>query len=1168
MAKVIYYISPFDDSKKIEGELSGTVFDILKALDLENSAVAMRINGFLPDSIPLEYLPEDDDLIEIMRPVDGDDGNTKQNLATVVQIAALVVATILSKGTTSPYLIAAIVGGGSIVAGALNKRALELLMGEAGSAQGGASEVETATNAYSVTGANNEAKPLRPLPLLMGSHRYAPDVHCQDYKSIYGQQFIIGDGPPVYFNYFPGIVGVNGAAKPDTTWIPIPANFFATNLPPYPMMVEPSPFGYDYPGPLTPTQISNAQTLLLNYYNSVPAPGGNFWNFRLNGYEIAPLVVYHSSPSDPYYRRYNFFATIQRAYYFLTPPQLPGANDWYTIGVNAAFNGSLVPGLLGGFNDFWFTNNFTSNDKALIRITPLPLNYFSLGITAAMTYTQAVSELGSRLLELNQFNYSSSKTLSYQTQIAVRTSSVLSVLKEGIEYTTQTFNYGLGDLEISDRLVGSLIIETPNSGAGFSPVDKNDWSFPFINLSSPPYFDMFFYQDVLAVSSKKLINTSFTEGGIDLNDQGQYNFSYFEGQPLMDRFSFTITGQLYATNTTTGFVLNSCQYEVQYKKKSEVMWKRLFGIRNIFNDNTKKITYAESIELDAISQPIDPLINDCLQVRIRKLTLDSNNNDGAKICNLHIDHIRFYRSDTYSSSRGYDLQNAPMNLEGLGITALVSDSAQTNKFTAMVESKCWVYDFDTEVWSWQKNRNPAFWFLYFAYGGFKNMTLTGLEVYPYSPTKGWVNYPGHPGNTEHLFGVGLTNDELDLTKIIEWGAFCADNNLNMDLVFSDNTNCADTLERIANCGRGSVTYYNGVLSVVYEDPQQLPTCLFGMGNIIAGSFSVDYAVGDSVREVIGKYVDRGDWESKEVSAIVPYSDAENLRTVEINLEGITDPERAQREVNILAARQFYQRRVYSWSVDLEGLVAKRGDVVYLSHDSTQYGFSGRVKNFIMDSGVVRGIETPSILDTSATYVTVRAPDGSMASYECEVVGSDIMFVDVYPPELASSYIDVDETNLLSDYANSIPEDFIFIAGAKETPGKLVRISEITANEDMSFGIRAVDEDPAMWAYEYDEVIPPESFDNAEVVLSVTNIKVEYPAKGLVTIYWESINGDFIEIINEFTGLPIEANGAYSFTGGKVTLELNSGSKYTLVVKPFSIGTPFKATSKRIVVWPT
>lgn len=1163
MAKIVYHVSPFDHSKKRDLDLSGTIGEILSELKLENTSVCVVLNGTVPDECDLSYQTKDDDLIEIHKIVQGEgSASGKQSLAMILQVAALV--TIYATGIGG-LAAAGILIGSSIISGALMKRAAEL-----NSASGQAeADVDVSANKYSLSNASNEARPLQPMPLVMGSHRIAPDVHADAMKRYMNAEVTVGEATPISVNVYPGVTSGNGAFSVNSNWALMPAGYIQSGFPQEDILI--SPYLFDIPtGPISPADNLYVIDLVKSQYLSAGNPSQ--MKFPL-GSSYMPLIVAHADLSSTFYGRYNAFHYLARLHQAYSP------SDFVTR-MTLLYNGNTYP-FVGppDYSDRFFatTTGGTSN-KELIKISPTLNYWYPDTISAADDPVGYIPKMGAWLLALNGGTYGSlPKTLSYQIKQFYTIETTTSIIQEGTEYSTQVFNYGIGDLAISDRKIGMNIVGDDWELCGWAPrLDENGlfpdppWniqSVPEVGVPGTPARFFKFFERVTALERKALFNISSPNTFTEVTNQEQYNWIQMEGAIGLGNFSSYITGQVYATSGG-GLASNSCTLEVQYRISGTLEWTTYngfltpLGVVIIQNDNPKKVTFL--IQLLNID-----VGDNRLQVRIRKVTLDEDNNDAGKICNLYVDNVRFYQKTLNGDPVEYS-PNVPLNLEGLVVTALITDVAQTNKYSALVQSRCWVYHFDTETWLWEENRNPAFWFLYYANGGFRNIDYNqdspGWYSYPNSATTGWISNPEHPDNTERIFGAGLKNSEIDMDKILEWAQWCDDRELYMDMVLKDDTSCADVLERIANVGRGAVTYYNGLLSVVYENPEQVPTCLFGMGNIKAGSFAVQYQLEDPVRKIICKYVNRETWETEEVEAIVPYSDPENLKEVEINLEGVTETQQAQRECNIMAARQYFQRRTYSWEVDIEGLIAKRGNLVYLSHDATQYGFSGRVKRFIVEAGVVTAIETTSILDSSINYITVKEPNGEMNIYACHLEGERIVFDDPYPIEKASQYITNTVDNALTDYPNSIPEDFTFISGSKETPGKIVRISQIEAGSDFTFKITAVDEDPAMWAFEYEEEEDPESFDDSELALSVTNVQIKDLGEGLVKVYWENVNGDMIQILNEDTMTPIEANGSFTFTGGEVTLELNPNTQYKLIIRPFAIGTPFKSVDKRVGIW--
>ena len=54
---------------------------------------------------------------------------------------------------------------------------------------------------------------------------------------------------------------------------------------------------------------------------------------------------------------------------------------------------------------------------------------------------------------------------------------------------------------------------------------------------------------------------------------------------------------------------------------------------------------------------------------------------------------------------------------------------------------------------------------------------------------------------------------------------------------------AEVLTTIAQCGRASPSWQTGKLGVVWEDAGRPATALITPGNIVAGSFAVEYAAG-------------------------------------------------------------------------------------------------------------------------------------------------------------------------------------------------------------------------------------------------------------------------------------------------------------------------------------
>lgn len=1164
MALVTFFISPFDDSKKIEITSKGTLRYAMRELGIENDPVCVVINGMCPDEIDLETVLEDTDIVEIRHLVHGGGrSEDKSNLATVINIVALAVAIVY------PPAALYVLVGSSLASGALNKWAADLAAAETGT---GRNEVDVKANNYSLNTAANQVRPLEPLPIPMGSHRMAPDVYTDVLRKRYDVSISYAFASPLKADFQPGLISSNGPDAPSNSWATMPANYIAPGLPKYEIKI--APFGFV--NQTTPLDSSQNSYIINQVKNSYAGEFGNN-NFNcqmdfitLNQVRSFPIVIYHSSSSDPWYRRFN---TIFNLFRLEQASDYKNKSNRYEVLMGNIFDGT-VPSVSGPRH--FFNNNFSTFTEAtwLLRISSATYGPYIQFLDYNDTNSDTFTFYGNFMKALNGGSYNTSpKTTVPVTYYYVFDFAPTSI-KEGIPYGTQIFNYGIGDLTISDRKVGTMDITSGSiNSAAVSPVNKTSgdtfirWGIPAITGIADGIVS--FKNTVYNHQPKKLINPNFNVGLVSPYDNNPYNWIYFSGKPGQTEMSFAITGQVYFASGS-GISNNTTRLQMHIKWSNSELWTEYtYPVMTITNNKTNFIYLPYVVNPSQIIGGLIPANYDelSLQVRIRKITLDSDDNANNRVSNLTISDIAFYTEDLPLIS--HNERNAPNNIEGLYLSALASDVGSTSSFSSLVRSKCWVFNFSTETWTWTFSRNPAFWFLYFARGGFFNYQSMGAWTYPYSPTYGWQNYANHPNNTEIIFGGGYTDDELDMDKILEWAFFCETEGLTFDMIHKDVESVSSTLEKIANSGRASVTYYEGKLSVVYEDPMTPATCVFGMGNIIAGSFSVIYSLGEPLRKIVGTFINRETWESDQVESLVPFADSDTIKDLEITFSGITDKANAQREVNILAARQFYQKRTYKWSVDFEGFLVRRGDVAYLAHDSTQYGYSGRISEFVVEAGTVIGIKTTAQISDVIEYITIRDPAGGLNTFQASFQNGMIVFNEPYPINMAPYYVNLNDINASSDFdtEKSIAEDFVFIADIKATPGKKVRISGIEVDENNVFTITAVDEDPAMWAYEYDGVIPSESFDDSILLTKVFNAKSLDLGQGNIKLLWETEGAEFIQIINVNTGLPLEANGQYSFSGGEVVLELISGIQYELELRPIAMGTAYRSTPQRIKVWP-
>lgn len=326
-------------------------------------------------------------------------------------------------------------------------------------------------------------------------------------------------------------------------------------------------------------------------------------------------------------------------------------------------------------------------------------------------------------------------------------------------------------------------------------------------------------------------------------------------------------------------------------------------------------------------------------------------------------------------------------------------------------------------------RNPAWWFLHFAYG---KRDESGRRIY----------------------GAGLDNSQIDYDAITAWAAWCNLKKLTFDYVLDVKRSSAEALQIIARAGRASPTWQTGKLGVVWDAADLPVTAMFGPFNIRAGTFKVDYINDGTADEIVLNFMnpERG-WTLDEVRVAVPGATATN-NPLQLDFDGCTDVGMAGREANLLAASQVWHRRRVSWETDIEGWVAGRGDVVQMSHDLTVWGYSGRLLG--RDGNT---ITLDRHVPTAGTgTLMLRGPENQMKVVS---VSSDIGDVDALTitADMAGFPLPGDE-----GYEDLAEMDWAWFFDPLETPGRRFKIVEVEPTED---GVKfsAIDDDPGYYASE-------------------------------------------------------------------------------------------------------
>ena len=227
-------------------------------------------------------------------------------------------------------------------------------------------------------------------------------------------------------------------------------------------------------------------------------------------------------------------------------------------------------------------------------------------------------------------------------------------------------------------------------------------------------------------------------------------------------------------------------------------------------------------------------------------------------------------------------------------------------------------------------------------------------------------------NGRLMAGLGWPDSRIDIESLKAFTVWCTARGFRFDAYLQDAMSHEDFLTAVAYAGMGSISMADGRIGVQYLDPDQPVEGVINMGNIKARTFSVTYAGQERADEIEYGYFDAAqgnNWTSLRVKApgvTMPRS------TARLSNLGITQEAQAAVLARRAMAENLYMAKAISFEQDLEHITYRRGTVLALSHDMTQWGYSGRLRGASINAGVVTlelDDEVPA--NSSGRYIGLR-----------------------------------------------------------------------------------------------------------------------------------------------------------------------------------------------------
>lgn len=715
------------------------------------------------------------------------------------------------------------------------------------------------------------------------------------------------------------------------------------------------------------------------------------------------------------------------------------------------------------------------------------------------------------------------------------------------EQLVSIFNYGFGDIAVSDRRIGANDLGQYNAvqlDVSSVPGGQGDRT-QLIGYSSPNW-----------PTNRYPSNVQTVEGGALEQHENVLNGGWVERQgSIASRFvQIDISGRL--LRQEAGNIANlSCDFEAEYQTTGSNVWVPFpFSPMTITNGSTRIVRETFSAYLD---QP-------ALKVRVRRTTVEPT--DANEVSELQLPRIKFFRDG--------DALYPAQRREGLVIRATGQLNGTVDRLSALVEVKCWVWASSQPwdgsapaagngAWIWQASVNPGFLYLYYARGGFLNATAAPTHL----GLAGWLDEP-NPTNGERIFGAGLANTDIDYGTLIAWAQWCAAQNLECHMSLTEVKSVFTVLNTIAAAGRARMSWAPGKLSVWWEAAGQPSTAAFGASNIVAGTFKIAYDTDESIDGFVMSYtrVD-DDYQPDEVRATLPgIAQPVNWQSVEAAYS--MPRSQAQRLVNLLAAAKHYFRRSISWESTAFGLTVATGDVIQLAHDLTRWAYSGRLVAVDIDSGRVRSAtlsaEVESVPGDASFWLMVTPPGSDPVSYRCVRPTErtrTLQLVDIWPAESAPGWLDASAPNEAASlfYEDTVPEDWTWLAGPAPTPGKRVRIIGTEPSSDRRVRITARDEVAEYYPLEWGLGSVPNVASRERVVARLFNLAAAQTVDGGQRVTWEldgAVGADVRVSISGGAEQQVPIAGRLTVVGSELFLPAYAaGTRLRIHALPVAAGVP-------------
>lgn len=390
---------------------------------------------------------------------------------------------------------------------------------------------------------------------------------------------------------------------------------------------------------------------------------------------------------------------------------------------------------------------------------------------------------------------------------------------------------------------------------------------------------------------------------------------------------------------------------------------------------------------------------------------------------------------------------------------------------------------------------------------------------------------------------GASKELMRYDDFKEWADYCTEKNYYVHIEIVTAGEMLDVAnEKIAPIGHGRVVRFGTKYGCIFTHPQE-PVQMFGMGNIIEGSFREEFMkIADRANCVEVTFTNASADYSRDVIAVYgeTYNSDGYAKTAQVTMDGITDFAQAYREGVYQLQCNKLQLRTVSFEAGIDAIACTVGDVVIIAHDVPQWTNSGRVES-VNGNRILLPCEVPHPLE--AQVLQWRSIDDVLHEHGCSVVS------------YGNGYTTVEITYQEGEQA-IYPEQYdVFSIAESATENKLFTVQSITRAQDFTRQISCI---------EYNEGVftEPDNYDGDEHPSIYT---VSIVQTGHQTIKVRKYRGlESVEYTETFTEtergwtISVSVEGDAGYVHGNLVI---NGIEHPTTVPPMALNKNYTITAK-------